>query len=213
MRIYAVADIHGKSERFASIARVVEERRPDVLVVAGDICARFGPDPARDADTLSRLELPVLLLLGNSEPARFAKVFSDSPRISVIHLTQKRIAGTTFVGVSGAFSVPFSTRLALRQDVILEKLSSLLSPGHVLISHAPPFGACDKVMGRFSAGCKALADLVHKARPSVAICGHIHESPGAGMLGSTLVVNCAMGRSSGAIINLNGKEARAELLP
>lgn len=212
MLIYAVADIHGDRERFAIVREEVERRRPDALVVAGDICAHFRPDPERDADELARLPLPVLMTLGNSEPGRFSEIFSRRPNVSVIHLAAERFPGATLVGVSGTLSIPFSSRLALRQGHLIQKLSALLSPGCVLVSHAPPHGACDKVMGRFSAGCKALASLVRRAEPAAVLCGHIHESPGAARMGKTLVVNCAMGRSRGALVRMEGGRAEAEML-
>ena len=37
MRIYAVADVHGKSTRIEGIRKTISEFKPDVLVVAGDI--------------------------------------------------------------------------------------------------------------------------------------------------------------------------------
>ncbi len=37
MRIYAVADVHGRPGRIENIRKTISEIRPDVLVVAGDI--------------------------------------------------------------------------------------------------------------------------------------------------------------------------------
>lgn len=212
MLIYAVADIHGKSERFRIIEKNIEKHGPEALVVAGDLCAHFRPNPERDAEELSRLGLPVFLILGNSEPGRFAPLFSSRPNIEVLHLSEGRVGEASLLGVSGTFSVPFSSRLALRQGAIIDRLSRKLRPGHILVSHAPPYGACDKVMGRFSAGCKALGTLVRKQKPAAVLCGHIHESPGICTLGESLVVNCAMGKSQGALVSIEEGKASAEIL-
>ncbi len=41
MRIYAVADIHGKPEKIALVREKAEDLIPDALVVAGDITNYF----------------------------------------------------------------------------------------------------------------------------------------------------------------------------
>ncbi len=47
--------------------------------------------------------------------------------------------------------------------------------------------------------------LIEERKPRLLICGHIHERAGVAQVGSTVVVNCAMSRTSaGAIIDLNG---------
>lgn len=212
MLIYAVADIHGKAGRFRIIEKNIEKHRPEALVVAGDVCAHFRPDPERDAKELSRLGLPVILIMGNSERRSFAPLFASRPNIEVLHLAESRVGEADLLGVSGTFSVPFSSRLALRQGAVVSRLSRMLRPGRILVSHAPPYGACDKVMGRFSAGCKALAGLVREKKPAAVLCGHIHESPGTSMLGESLVVNCAMGKSQGALVRITEGNVTAEML-
>ena len=47
MRIYAVADIHGKPAKIAGILQAILELKPDALVVAGDITNYFN---STDAD-------------------------------------------------------------------------------------------------------------------------------------------------------------------
>ena len=51
MRIYAVADIHGKTENIETLSRVSNKFKPDVIVIAGDITRYF-----RWESTLNQLD-------------------------------------------------------------------------------------------------------------------------------------------------------------
>jgi len=68
MLIYAVADIHGKSDRFAIIRKQAEKHRPDVIVVAGDI-TNFSA-PGRAIALLNGMPAPALAIRGNTDLVR-----------------------------------------------------------------------------------------------------------------------------------------------
>lgn len=140
MRVYAVADIHGKKDRFERIRNNLSDLKADILVIAGDI-TNF------------------------TKPAN-----------------------------------------------ILSRLNTLAVP--VLVTHPPPYGCRDLVMGRFHAGSKGLLKLIKKRQPQIMICGHIHEDNGVSAIGKTHVVNCALNRTnSGALIMFeNGYLAGLEMI-
>lgn len=52
----------------------------------------------------------------------------------------------------------------------------------VMVTHGPPAGVLDKVVGRRgeNVGCKFLMEAVRRARPRLHVFGHIHEGYGAG---------------------------------
>lgn len=69
-----------------------------------------------------------------------------------------------------------------------------IPPADILIVHSPMRGILDKTADGFSAGCPVLYEMVMKyIRPSLFICGHIHESRGFKMLddGAILAVNAS----------------------
>ena len=68
MLIYAAADIHGHPRRFRRLISQTAAHRPDMLVLAGDICSRRHSEVILDG--LNRLALPVLLIHydGRSSP-------------------------------------------------------------------------------------------------------------------------------------------------
>ena len=49
----------------------------------------------------------------------------------------------------------------------------------IVITHTPPKYHCDESKHGGAAGCQALREQLWRVRPSLAICGHIHEGRGA----------------------------------
>lgn len=48
----------------------------------------------------------------------------------------------------------------------------------ILVTHGPPFGHRDETVQRDAAGCEGLRRAMWRVRPSLALCGHIHEGRG-----------------------------------
>lgn len=206
MRIYAVADIHGRAGRFDLAERHMDAHRPDVVVLAGDLGRRAGAGLAR----LGRAGVPMLAVRGNGDPRRLEDLFAGCPRFQRLHLQMVSVAGVRFVGVDGTLPLPFCSRIAWREQACLEALGPMVDPGTVLVGHPPPRGIRDAVLGHLPAGSPSLRRLILSRCPCVYVCGHIHEQAGWGRLGSTLVVNASMGRGGGgALVDLHpGQVAR-----
>ena len=212
MRIYAVADIHGHSDKIALVRYNTLQLNPDVLVVAGDITNYIGS--AEILAQLNDIPVPVLAVRGNTDLSKVEKMLEDFPNISPLHLRKVTIGSTPFVGVSGCIPIPFSSRICLNEMRVIEKLKPLIKSNSVLVAHPPPWGTLDEVFGRFHAGCRSMTKVIKMCRPMLMICGHIHERPGSVFIGETLVVNCALGKNhAGAMIELdNGNNLKVEML-
>jgi hypothetical protein len=191
MRILAVSDPHGKPEVLDRLRRRAGAERPDVVVAAGDITGLFRPGPV--IQTLDRLGVPVLAVRGNSDRPRVDALLDAGRQTESLHLRVREVAGVRFVGVGGTLPLPFRTRIAFREQALLDRVAALGTRETVLVAHPPPWGVLDEVGGRFHAGSKGLADLVQTRRPALLICGHIHERPGWASLGETVVVNATAG--------------------
>ena len=212
LRIYAVADLHGRPERLELVRKTVEELRPDAVVAAGDLSnyRRAGLTAA----ALGDLSAPVLAVRGNTDFPRLERYIAARPGVESLDRRRIELGGFGFVGLSGTIPVPFDSRVRLWQKPLFQALAPLVDRETVLVAHPPPFGTLDGVFGRFHAGCRRLAVFVVERRPRALICGHIHESAGAAWLGETLVVNCSLGRSGrGALIEMTpGLRPRATML-
>ncbi len=199
MRVYAVADIHGKNERFERIRNNLSKLKANILVIAGDI-SNF-TQPGKILNRLNALPVPVLVIRGNSDLKRVDHLFAAFPNCIPIHAVCTTIRSISFVGIGGTLPIPFRSRICLNENLSLQKIEPLVNSHTVLVTHTPPYGYQDLVMGRFHAGSKGLLKLIKKCRPQVMICGHIHEDDGISTVGKTRVVNCALNRTrSGTLL-------------
>ena len=206
MRIYAVADVHGKADKIRRIRQNIEELEPEILIVAGDI-TNF-KNSAAIIETFNLMPVPVLAVRGNTDTPKVDYWLERYPNTTSLHLKKHRLKDACFVGVSGTIPLPFRSRIGVCERKIVGKLADLLDEDSVLVAHPPPRGTLDEVFGRFHAGCRRLHQLVIDRRPKLLLCGHIHERPGVASLGNTRVVNCSMGRAgNGALVNLSSGAA------
>ena len=205
MRIYAVADIHGRPDKIALIKKNTARLKPDLLIVAGDITHFIRP--VSTIAELSDMPVPVLAIRGNTDLKRVERLIEKTPNIIPLHLKSIVIGTTSFVGVSGTVPIPFGSRMGFNERPIIEKIITVLKRDSVLVTHTPPWGTLDEVLGKFHAGCRSLRRIVLQCQPRLLICGHIHEGQGLATIGETPVVNCAMGHTgAGAIIELNNRQ-------
>ena len=201
LRIYAVADIHGRADKLAFILDKLDVLQPDALVVAGDIAGRA--DSGRIIEKLSNSPAPVLGIRGNTDRPAVDHWLGNHTNTVCLHLKQWNLRGIPFVGVSGTFVYPFGSRLAVREAPVLRALEPLVNDTTILVAHPPPWGVLDRAFGRFHVGCRSLRALIKKRRPRLLICGHVHEHPGVDSLGTTQVVNCSVAHTGqGALICL-----------
>ncbi|WDP89187.1 MAG: metallophosphoesterase family protein [Desulfobacter sp.] len=201
MRIYAVADIHGKKRHLAAIYGVLDKYAPDIIVAAGDLTSHL-----KYRTCLSQLDclpVPVLAVRGNTDLKRIESRIGKARNLHLLTPAPYHAGGLSFSGVSGTLVLPLASRICLGENKLLTTLPCPMDEDSVLVAHPPPKGICDRVAGKFSVGSKNLAGFIRTAQPALALCGHIHEQPGKGRIGRTIVVNCAMGRSGiGALIDM-----------
>ena len=206
MKIYAVADIHARQRRLDCIAANVNRLSPDLVVVAGDLTSyRASSHVVRE---LAILPVPVFAILGNTDRKLVGRHISRSAGITSGYLPPTHDRPLALVGLNGTVPLPFRSRIALRENRKLKEIASLVTPKSILVVHTPPWGILDEVMGKFHAGSKNLLEFIRHKEPLMVLCGHIHERPGVKQLGSTRVVNCAMGHGSqGALIHWQNRGA------
>lgn len=200
MKIYAVADIHGKTERFDLIREMAVTVEADCIVMAGDIAGCL--TQKRSAAQIAKMPLPVLAVRGNSDRCAPEKTIWPTVSISSLHLRKIDVGGVCFSGISGTCLLPFESRLRFRENRFYARVGSFFEDVAVMVAHPPPRGVQDKVFGQFHAGSSILRQIVLTCQPEILICGHIHEQAGAAHLEQTLVVNCSIGRiGKGALVN------------
>jgi uncharacterized protein len=192
VRIAYVVDVH---DRFEAVPGVLDEIGPvDVLLVGGDITTFGTPDDAERAVALWRPLAPRLFAVaGNMDsPAidsRLVKLGVSLDGLGVV------LGDVGLAGVSAAPLSPLHTPHELPDEELARRAEEALAAigdAHVriLCPHAPPYGtACDRLRSGEHVGSVGLRALVERDQPDVVLCGHIHESRGMDLVGTTRVVN------------------------
>ena len=172
MKLLLCSDIHCDD---AAAARLVElSKQADVLVCAGDLAVmRQGLQGT--VDVLSRTPVPTVLVAGNGESAEELRdACAAWPSAYVLHGGGCEIDGVPFWGVGGAIPVtPFGSWSFDLDDVEARVLLEECPSGGVLVTHSPPFGHVDTAGGQHL-GSQVILDAIRRAKPKLAVCGHIH---------------------------------------
>lgn len=191
MKILAVSDIHGTFRGQEVAFQNCEAHAPDLALITGDI-TQFGPpeDAKNLLDDLSR-KVRTIALPGNCDPFEVLGAIDDS-NAENLHATKIKIDGLTFIGFGGSNPTPFNTIFELPEDEIFTSLNELLEfdkgRSTILVTHCPPKGYRDEVLGRGNMGSEAIAQVVEKYKPRLVISGHIHEAYGVEELGTTTTI-------------------------
>ena len=183
MRILAAADFHSSNQGARMIYDAVVSHKPDLTLICGDI-THFGP-LAWAKVFLESIPCDVLAIPGNCDPPEMVSLLDDL-RIS-LHAREIAKGGCTFIGLGGSSPTPFRTPFELSEDEIWKKLSSLMKPDVILVTHDAPRGHLDITGTGDSVGSIAIDRIVQKHSPVFSIFGHIHESPGIQREGTIFV--------------------------
>jgi Icc-related predicted phosphoesterase len=166
----------------------------DVLVCAGDLAVmRTGLE--RTVGVLSATNVPTILVAGNGESyEELEEACAAWPSARVLHGTGCEIGGIEFWGLGGA--VPVTPFGPWSYDLSEERAAELLEgcpEGGVLVTHSPPLGHVDVANGRHL-GSRAVLEAIERARPRLAVCGHIHPCwTEESLVGDTRVINAGPG--------------------
>lgn len=197
MIILAISDLHG---RHVALERILADGGPcDVIALAGDL-THFGspPDVDRIAGLCRQHAGQVLAVAGNCDSEAIARRLEELG----IGITGKGQIweGVGFQGLSG---IP-PWRPGMYQFPEAELRETLESgyralngvQSHVLITHCPPRGSrADRIFLGCHVGSHAVREFIDKTRPTLVICGHVHEARGVEADETTVIVNCGHGAS------------------
>ena len=187
MKLLVFSDLHRDLDRAERLVELAREA--DVVVGAGDYATmRRGLEGV--IEVLSAIEVPTVLVPGNAETdVELWQACAAWPSAHVLHGQAAQIDGVSFFGLGGGVPpTPFPWSFDLSEDEAAAKLESC-PEGAVLVVHSPPKGYLDEAHGRHL-GSRAVLEAIERKRPSLAVCGHIHQCWGceAG-IGTTPVVN------------------------
>ncbi len=192
MKIAALTDIHGRTERLADLAD--ELAAADLVLLCGDL-TNFGRRPEAEAVlTAVRSRNPhVLAVPGNCDcPDVAAYLDGEGANLHARHVV---IGSVAFLGLGGSLPCPGRTPNEFTEDELAGFLASAADGlahdvSRVLVSHQPPRDtALDRVRSGAHVGSRSVRAFIEERKPLVCFTGHIHEAAGMDAIGPTRIVN------------------------
>ncbi|WP_297463246.1 metallophosphoesterase [Thermococcus sp.] len=189
MEVVAITDVHGRVEKVRKLTGILAGRRPDLILIAGDITHFSGWEVARKVlEPVLSLGVPVLAVHGNCDGRDVPKLLEE---LGIgLHDKRVEINGVGFIGLGGSNITPFNTIWELTEDEIMKILERNYRPGDVILSHVPPRDTkADRIHSGLHVGSKALREFIERNQPPLVVTGHIHEARSVDRVGKTVIVN------------------------
>jgi predicted phosphohydrolase len=188
----AVSDLHG---------RLPDVPPCDLLLLAGDLCPlddhseeaqrTFLEGPF--AEWLARVPAGAIVgVAGNHDLIleREPELASGLPWTYLCD-GEAAVAGLRIWGTP--FAVTYGDWAFMESDDALEERFAAIPRGlDVLLAHGPPSRVLDHAARGVDTGSRALRRAILRARPRLAIFGHIHEAHGEDRLGATRCLNVSL---------------------
>ncbi len=176
MKILAISDIHGDTGLVKKIEKIAKKEKVDLIIVAGDH-TWFSQKEEKLVSPIAKK--PTLMIHGNHETESLIKKWEQMyPRLKNLHAKHFEKEGIGFFG-SG------TTDWGVKKDseAVFKELEKAHKPikhleKKIMVSHCPPEGSAIELLG--FPGSYGVRKAIKKFKPTVVICGHIHE--GAGIL-------------------------------
>ena len=166
MRCLAFSDLHCNRRKAADLV----ERSADVDAVlgVGDFASvHSGLEETMEA--LAGMQAPFVAVPGNNETEDALRA-ACGDWATVLHGESVEVGETTFFGLGcGVPTTPWDWSFDLTEGEAAEKLAAM-PEGAILLTHSPPRGHVDKGLGS-----TAVLRAIEAKRPSLVLCGHIHE--------------------------------------
>jgi len=175
MKVLAIADVHGDKGLIKKIAKMADEEKVDLIVIAGDL-TWFGQEVKGIISPFSK-DKKVLVVHGNHDPNDLTAVLEEAYK-NVINLHEKSYEREK-VGFFGSGTTDWGFKEEGEQ-VFRELENAHKKVSHldkkVLVTHCPPTGSAIELMG--FPGSYGVRKAIQKFKPNFVICGHIHDGGG-----------------------------------
>ncbi|MEM2122895.1 MAG: metallophosphoesterase [Candidatus Bathyarchaeia archaeon] len=185
-------DFHGYEEAVRGAVRVSEEMDSDLILVMGDLAFNRIERSKEALKDLGRVSRRLFFVPGNMDPRELAEYSSGN--VYPLHGRCRSYRGVGFLGLGGAPRGPFGTPFEYDEEyagsLLKRGLGEYKDERLIVVSHSPPYGSrLDLTYRGVHAGCKALRGFIEEVRPTLVVCGHIHEARGIDELSGVTVVN------------------------
>lgn len=182
MKILAFVDMHGNLSALKQIEAKAKEA--DLVICAGDFTV-FEQFIDIIMKRFSKIKKPVLIIHGNHESASVVKAYcSLYKNLIFLHKKSVSIKNYTFIGYGGGGFTAIDKGFEKWANKIKIKDKKV-----ILVTHAPPYNTKIDTINKEPCGNKSIRRFIEKAKPILAVSGHLHECKGQDKLNKTLLIN------------------------
>lgn len=157
-----------------------------------------------------RPEVRCIITPGNDDPRDIDRVLESASRVECPERELCDLGPVLLASLGDVTPTPWHTEREYEEPVLAERIEAILDQAPqgrptMLNFHCPPYGIGLDVATELDdtlrpvlrggqpslvpVGSKAVRDAIQKYQPTVALHGHIHESPGAQRIGASLCIN------------------------
>lgn len=191
MKIILLSDTHGRHHR-------ITVPEGDMVIHAGDFSARGRKNEIEDflnwfAGLPHRYKVFIAGnhdFLAENHPKEFLSLIPEG--LIYLNDSEVEIEG---ISIWGSPVQPWFYDWAFnrkRGSEIKQHWDLIPAYTQILVTHGPPFGVLDEVVGRKeNVGCEELMKKVEKVRPMYHVFGHIHEAYGQKEQNGTIFINAS----------------------
>lgn len=201
MKFVAISDTHCRHHN-------VKLPKGDVLIHAGDVCYKGTKEEV--VDFLRWFDIQdyshKIFIAGNHdfflEKAKPNEIQNLIPK-NIIYLNDSGIS-IRGIKIWGSPITPWFYNWAFnrhRGEEIQKHWKLIPANTDVLITHGPVLGIHDMVINGEHVGCRDLLQKVKEIKPTVHICGHIHEGFGVIQKSGTKFINACVLNESYELVN------------
>ncbi|PYH97219.1 hypothetical protein BO71DRAFT_396359 [Aspergillus ellipticus CBS 707.79] len=121
-------------------------------------------DPQKCIEIVTEASPSIIFLRHQSALVRLIRPNGPKTIFKVFGSPYSQSAGTWAYGYESSAAAALWSTIPLDADLV--------------VTHTPPYSHCDSRVEGMPVGCKALREALSEVRPSLAVCGHVHESRG-----------------------------------
>ena len=190
MKILAASDIHGDTRLVERLAKQAKDENVDLVVLCGDIT-----QAEQSTDNLigpfAALGKKVLLIPGNHETVATTDFLAQVYGVTNLHGYSVQIGDIGIFGCGGAEAGPFPTddkEIFALLNKGFEKIKN--TKKKIMVTHVHPEGSKMAGFSDFVQGSEGVKEAIHKFKPDILFCGHVHEAQGIEeKMGETKLIN------------------------
>ena len=195
MKLLVLSDLHGNFSIIEEVQEKIKSEKISVLIICGDL-THYGniAEAENILKDFTRLGIPVLFVPGNCDPKELTTMQTVYGEINV-HGRFKEVGYLNFLGIGGSPISPFNTLFEMSENEIERILDKVYEEANfnrqfILVSHAPPKNTrIDILWSGIHVGSRAIRKFIEVEKPSLVLCGHIHEAEDlVEEIGQTLVM-------------------------